>query len=108
MASRAPTPIDAFDTAEIDDIPFRLGAYLQPGETVANVDVSCRSVGEEVVDPTPNDLVAVPHELQGSDIVQRIDATAGALGARYVVRVRATLSSGRVLVGAALFELVQL
>lgn len=104
--SRAPTVLDEFDIEETDDIPFRFGPYMRPGESISSVAVDCRSVGEDVVDPSPAAVVAVPYEIQGTDVVQRVSSSL--LGARYVVRVRSVLNSGRVLVGAAFFGVVKL
>lgn len=102
---RSPTPLDHFDVEEVDDIAFRFGKHMRPGETIANVDVDCRSVGTQVVDPTPANVVAVPHSVAGTDVVQRVQSLL--LGARYVIRVRATMSSGRVFVGAASVAVVR-
>lgn len=105
MALRSPTPLDPFDVDEADDVPFKFGAQMTTGETISSVLVECRSVGE-VVDPTPEALVATPYQLVGNDVVQRMSRNLE--GARYIVRVRATMSSGRVFVGAAHVAIVKL
>jgi hypothetical protein len=105
VTARAPTPLDPFDVAEADDVPFRFGGQMIAGETITSVDVECRSVGS-VVDPTPEQVIATPYQVQGTDVVQRISRSLE--GARYIVRVRATMSSGRVFVGAAHVAIVRL
>lgn len=94
-----PTPQTPFVTGEVHDIPFRFGREMAPGETIATVTVQCISVGD-VADPSPEACVADAHELQGSIVVQRFRALV--TGARYIVAVTATLSSGRVFIGEAL------
>lgn len=101
---RRPTSLDHFDIDELDDVPFRFGRHMQPGETIASVAVDCRSVGA-VADPSPMGVVATAHQVQGTDVIQRIGSPVE--GAQYVVRVVATLSSGRKLVGAALVSIVK-
>lgn len=106
MQRRVPTPLDHFDIDEVDDVPFRFGKHMQPGESIVDVDVTCRSVSPLVVDPAPMDVVATPHQVQGTDVIQRISSALE--GAQYVVRVRATMNTGRVFVGAALVSIVKL
>lgn len=100
-----PTPLTPFDVNEVDDIPFRFGREMLSGEAIADVAVDCRSVGA-VDDPTPMARVAVPHQVVGTDVLQRF--VPALEGTRYVLRVEATMTSGRVFVGAALIAVVRL
>jgi hypothetical protein len=103
---RQPTPLDHFDIDEVDDVAFRFGKHMLPSESIADVLVTCRSISPLVVDPSPENVVATPHQVQGTDVIQRISSSLE--GAQYVVRVRATMNTGRVFVGAALVSIVKL
>lgn len=105
MAQRSPTPLDAFDIDEADDVVFRFGKEMAPGEVIAVVDVQCRSMGA-VVDSVPMEAVSTPYQVAGTDVIQRVARNLE--GARYIVRVRATMNSGRVFVGAAHVAIVKL
>lgn len=100
MARRLPpTPQTPFLVGEVDDIPFRFGKEMTPDESIATVDVDCLSVGE-VVDPAPDGSLPTGHQVQGTTVLQRFEGIVP--GARYVLAIKATMSSGRVFIGDAL------
>ena len=105
MARRSPTPLDVFDLEEADDVPFKFGKEMTPDEAIVAVDVQCRSIGD-VVDPSPMSAVSTPYQVVGTDVIQRVASAVE--GARYIVRVRATMNTGRVFVGAAHVAIVKL
>lgn len=102
---RAPTPLDPLDIDETDDVVFAFGGEMTPNEGIAQVEVQCRSIGD-VVDSIPGEFISTPHQVIGTDVVQRLARNLE--GARYIVRVKATMNTGRVFVAAAHVPIVKL
>lgn len=94
---RTPIHLAAMDIDEIDDVAFRVGPALLPGEAIASALISVEV--REGVDASPDLLLVGVHQVSGTDILQRMQGTVP--GVRYLIRIAVTLDSGRVLLGAA-------
>ena len=98
------TPVHIhFDAAQTDDLTFRVGPALLPGESIQVVDV--RSEARVGDDAGASGVVVGAYQVSGSDVLQRIRARS--LAQVYLIRALVTLNSGRELVGAALLHVVR-
>jgi len=102
---RTPTQLKGLDVAEVDDIAFRFGPLVLPGETVQGYAFSAEPrVG---VDATPEPLKVGAPQRFGTDCIQRVSGAIGVAGVTYLLRCVATLSSGRTIVASAFMRVVR-
>lgn len=92
------TPVHLrFDADQIDDLTFRVGPAMLPGESISLVDLLCEA--REGDDAGAAQVLLGAYQVSGTDVLQR--AQARSLARTYLVRAVVTLNSGRELVGAA-------
>ncbi len=102
---QSPTRLEGLNVSEIDDIAFRFGGILLPGEAVQGYTFSADpQVG---VDSRPYPLKVGEPQRFGSDCIQRVDGSIAEPGVTYLLRVVALLTSGRQAVGRALVRVVR-
>lgn len=92
------TPVHLrFDADQIDDLTFRVGPAMLPGESISLVDLLCEA--REGDDAGAAQVLLGAYQVSGTDVLQR--AQARSVARTYLVRAVVTLNSGRELVGAA-------
>lgn len=97
-AFSAPTLLDDMYVGQVDDLAFPCAKLLLPGETIASGEVTYwRTHG--AMDASANEAVTLPSQVMGTDVVARLAVRKANVWYRIIGVV--TLSSGRVLVGAA-------
>lgn len=98
----APKHLAPLDVGEVDDIAFRFASTLLPGEWVLGyVSTAEARVG---VDLNPTPLRDGEAQAYGRDALQRVSGALGVVGVTYLIRVIATLNSGRTVLGSAFLK----
>lgn len=94
---QTPIKLNRLDVDDVDDVAFRCGPALLPGEYIVDAQITSEArVGD---DPNAGNLLVGSWQISGSYVLQRIQGPVA--GVTYLLRGLITLSSGRQIVGAA-------
>lgn len=94
--TREPTLLDDIYEGEVEDITFPCAKSLKPGETIADVVITCSRI-KGAADDAAATRTATPRQIVGTDVVQRMQGHLPCVW--YLLDALVTLSSGRVLRG---------
>lgn len=103
---RTPLQLPGLYVTEQDDVVFRFGGALLPGEAV--MSYVCTAEPRWGTDAAVAPLRVGPAQRFGTDCVQRINGALGIPGVTYLLQCVATLNSGRTVPAAAYQRVVQL
>ncbi|MGK2898119.1 MAG: phage fiber-tail adaptor protein [Burkholderiaceae bacterium] len=102
--NRNATLLDAKDAAEIDVLTFNFALALASAETIASAAVTCAV--HSGTDATPGAMLLQAPQISGRNVLQQIGG--GVIGAVYLLRCEALLSSGRKLALGAVLPVMRI